>query len=135
MIRRSASLLALLAAASIGAAVEPRAELKLHGLFADGMVLQRDLPCPVWGTASPGDTVEVSIAAQKKTAKAGPDGRWALRLDPMSAGGPHELAVAGSSRVAVRDVLVGEVWLASGGSNMRMPLKETKLAQTDVDDA
>jgi sialate O-acetylesterase len=135
MIGRSASLLALLAAASLGSAVEPRAELKLHGLFADGMVLQRDLACPVWGTASPGDTVEVSIASLKKSAKTGPDGRWSLRLDPLTAGGPHELTVSGSSTIAVRDVLVGEVWLASGGSNLRMPLKATKIAQTDVDDA
>jgi sialate O-acetylesterase len=135
MIRRSAGLLALLAAASLGSAAEPRSELKLHGLFADGMVLQRDLPCPVWGTASPGDVVDVTIAAQKKSTKTGPDGRWSVRLEPMTAGGPHELTVSGRSTIAVRGVLVGEVWLASGGSNMRMPLKATKIAQTDVDDA
>jgi sialate O-acetylesterase len=65
MIRRSAVFLALAAAASLGSAAEPRRELTLHGLFADGMVLQRDLPCPVWGTAAPGDAVEVSIAAAR----------------------------------------------------------------------
>src|SRR4051812_27255966 len=113
MMRRSAGLLALPAAAAPGSAAEPPAELEMQGLFADGMVLQRDLPCPVWGTASPGDVVDVSIAGQKKSAKTGPDGRWSLRLEPMTAGGPHELAVSGPSTIAVRDVLVGEVWLAS----------------------
>jgi sialate O-acetylesterase len=136
MIARSAGVVLLLAAAALGSAAEPRAGLKLHGLFGDGLVLQRDLPCPVWGTAAPGETVEVAISGQKKkSAKTGADGRWSVRLDPISAGGPHELTVSGSSTLTVRDILVGEVWLAAGGSNMQMPLKATKIAQTDVDDS
>jgi sialate O-acetylesterase len=135
MIARSAGIALLLAAASFGSALEPRADLKLHGLFTDGLVLQRDVPCPVWGTAAPGDTVLVALAAQKKSTKAGGDGRWSLRLDPMPAGGPFELTASVSSRITIRDVLVGEVWLASGGSNMEMPLKDTKIAQTDADDS
>ncbi len=135
MIRRSAAVALLLAAASLGRAAEPRAGLKLHGLFGDGLVLQRDVPCPVWGTAAPGDKVEVSVAGQKKSTKTGADGRWSVRLDPLSAGGPHELTVGGSSTITIRDVLVGEVWLAAGGSNMQMPLKATKISQTDVDDS
>src|SRR6185503_6238374 len=108
----------LLVLGSLGAARDSKAELKLHALFSDGMVLQRDFACPVWGTVEPGEEVTVSVAGQKKTAKAGADGKWSVKLDPLQAGGPHELAVAGRNTVTVRDVLVGEVWICSGQSNM-----------------
>jgi sialate O-acetylesterase len=111
-------LLTLCACASTArpeAATAPRAEAKLHALFGDGMVLQREFACPVWGTAAPGAEVVVEIAGQRKSAKAGPDGRWSVKLDPMPAGGPHELR-AGTA--AAKDVLVGEVWICSGQSNM-----------------
>lgn len=132
MIGRVAGALLLLAAAEFGGAGESRADLHLHGLFGDGMVLQRDCAFPVWGTAAPGDEVTVSITTQTKTVRAGRDGRWFVRLGPLPAGGPHELH---ANHLAIRDVLVGEVWLASGGSNMQMPLKAAKIAATDVDDA
>jgi sialate O-acetylesterase len=99
-------------------APEARAQLKLHALFSDGMVLQSDFACPVWGTVEPGEEISVSIAGQKKTAKAGADGKWSLKLDPLKAGGPHEMVVAGRNSVTLRDVLVGEVWICSGQSNM-----------------
>jgi len=131
MTPRIAGLLLLLAA-SLGAAPEPRAELKLHGLFGDGMILQRGIPCPVWGTAAPGDPVSVSFVGQTKTAKTGADGRWSVKLDPLSAGGPHELKV---NQLTIRDVMVGEVWLAAGGANMEMPVKSALLAKTEPDDS
>jgi sialate O-acetylesterase len=131
MIRKSGRLLLLgLAASALGLSPEPRLDLKLHGLFGDGMVFQRETACPVWGTASPGASVSVSIAGQAKTAKAGPDGRWSLKLDPMKAGGPHEMKV---NALVVKDVLVGEVWLAAGGSNMDMPVKTAQTALSDPD--
>ena len=74
MFPRAAGFFLLLSA--LGSAREPRAELKLHGLFGDGMILQRDVPCSVWGSASPGDPVSVSILGQTRTAKTGADGRW-----------------------------------------------------------
>jgi len=103
---------------SLGTARETRAELKLHALFSDGMVLQSDFACPVWGSVEAGEEISVSIAGQKKTAKAGADGKWSLKLDPLKAGGPHELTVAGRNSITVHDVLVGEVWICSGQSNM-----------------
>lgn len=127
-----AALLLLLLTAS-GSAREERAALTVHGLFGDGMVLQRDRACPVWGTAAPGSTVSVSIAGQTKTATTGADSRWSLRLDPLTAGGPHEMTVEGPEPVTFRDVLVGEVWLAAGASNMELPLKAAKISQTDSD--
>ena len=111
---------------------EPRAELKLHGLFGDGMILQRDAPCPVWGCAARGADISVSILGQTKATKAGADGRWMLKLDPIPAGGPHTLKV---NQITIRDVLVGDVWLASGGANMEMPVKTALISKTEPDDS
>ena len=99
------------------------------------MVLQRDRPCPVWGSAAAGEKISVSLNGQTKSAKAGADGRWSVTLDAMAAGGPFEMTVTGKTRQTVKDVLVGEVWLATGGSNMAMPLKEAQIAQTEPDDS
>jgi sialate O-acetylesterase len=110
----------------------PRDEVTLHGLFGDGMILQRDTPCPVWGSAAPGTEIRVAILGQTKSTKAGADGRWMLRLDPIPAGGPHELRVNDRT---IRDVLVGEVWLAAGGASMEMPVKAALLAKTEPDDS
>jgi sialate O-acetylesterase len=116
--RKSATAILWVVLAALGTAAEPRAELKLHTLFSDHMVLQADFACPVWGSVEPGEEVTVSIAGQKKTAKAGADGKWTLKLDPMKAGGPHEMTVAARNTVTLHDVLVGEVWVCSGQSNM-----------------
>lgn len=134
MIRRAAIIHIILAAVAMGAPGDARPALRINVLFADGMMLQRDRPCPVWGSAAAGDEVSVAIAGQTKTARAGADGRWSVRLDPLSAGGPHEMTVTGTATLVVKDILVGEVWIAAGGSNMEMPLKSAKIAQTAADD-
>jgi sialate O-acetylesterase len=103
---------------SLPARSEPQQALKLPTLFSDGVVLQQELACPVWGWAAPGEEVTVSVAGQKKSAKAADDGKWLLKLDPMKAGGPHEMSVAGKTTIAIKDVWVGEVWICSGQSNM-----------------
>lgn len=104
------------------------AEVKVPTFFGDHMVLQRDRAVPVWGTAAPGERVTVEFApaadagqaGQKKTATADATGKWMVRLDPLKAGDkPAELKVG--PRV-LRDILVGEVWLACGQSNMEMPV-------------
>lgn len=129
--RKLRATLLFLAVAAAGSAREPRPDLKINRLFADGMVLQRDVRCPVWGTAAPGEAIRVSIAGQAQVTHAGADGRWSLSLDPLPAGGPHELAV--NERV-LRDVMVGEVWLAAGGPNMDMPLKAAQIGKSEADD-
>jgi sialate O-acetylesterase len=100
------------------------AELKLSTLFSDHMVLQRDKPVPVWGWANAGEQVTVSFGSQKKAAIADAAGKWMAKLDPMPASAePRELQVSSTSNqqpVTVKDVLVGEVWLGSGQSNMAM---------------
>lgn len=104
--------------------------LALHGwaapspapIFAEHMVLQREMPVPVWGTAGPGEEVTVKFRDQSKTTKADAQGKWMLKLDPLQAGGPDEMVI-GSTRIA--DVLVGEVWIGSGQSNMAMGIGGT----------
>jgi len=131
VIRAASVLLLFLATGTAGFGWNGAAELTLHALFGEGMVLQRDLPCPVWGAAAPGDVVSVSIAGQTKSSKTGADGRWTVTLDPMKAGGPHEMTVEGRQTLKVPDVLVGEVWLASGGAPMEFPLKSAPVAATE----
>ena len=94
------------------------AQVKPAALFSDHMVLQRDVPIPVWGTASPGETVTVTLNGQSQTTTAAPGGRWMVRLKNLAAGGPYDMQIAGRNTVVLHDVLVGEVWLAAGQSNM-----------------
>lgn len=94
------------------------ADVTLPSLFTDHMVLQREVENRVWGWAEPGEEVTVKIAGQEHDAVADDSGRWVVKLQPMPAGGPHELAISGKNQVEISDVLVGEVWLCSGQSNM-----------------
>jgi sialate O-acetylesterase len=102
----------------LGAGRDARADVKLPALFGDHMVLQRDQKDRVWGWAEPGENVTVRIAEQSKSTKAGDDGKWSVTLDPMPAGGPLAMTIEGKNRIALDDILVGEVWLCSGQSNM-----------------
>jgi sialate O-acetylesterase len=115
-------------AALCWAALAP-AEVRVPALFGDNMVLQRDQPVPVWGWSDPGDTVTVSFAGQTRQATAGADGRWLLRLDPMPASAePRVLSVRsarGAAHPSFTNVLVGEVWICSGQSNMKASLAGT----------
>jgi len=96
------------------------ADVKLPSVFSEHMVLQRDVPLPVWGTASPGEEVTVTLGDQTQKATPGADGKWSVKLPAMTAGGPHTLAVKGKNTVTIPDVLIGEVWFASGQSNMAL---------------
>lgn len=96
------------------------ADVRLPALFSDHLVLQRGKPIPVWGWADAGEAVTVSIAGQSLQATAGDDGRWRVTLEPLETAEGLELKVAGKNSLTVKDVLVGEVWLGSGQSNMAM---------------
>lgn len=97
----------------------------LAPLFGDHGVLQRDKPVPVWGQAGAGDTVTVSFHGQTVSAVAGPDGRWMASLAPMAASAePADLVVKGQTTVTLHDVVVGEVWLCSGQSNMEFTVDD-----------
>jgi sialate O-acetylesterase len=95
-------------------------EVKLPALISDHMVLQADAEAPIWGWAAAGESVAVSIGSANVKSTAGANGRWQLKLPKLSAGGPHTLEVKGANTLSVKDVLVGEVWLGSGQSNMAM---------------
>ncbi len=101
-------------------AATARAEVRLPTLFSNHMVLQAEAEANVWGWANAGEKVTVSLAGQTREATAGDNGRWQVTLDPLPAGGPHVLSVQGENTIQVEDVLVGEVWLGSGQSNMAM---------------
>ena len=120
---------AIMAQAVFKALAPPKAEppkaepasLRVDRMFSDHMVLQRDLPAPVWGTAVPGDTVTVSFRDQQQQAQADHDGKWQAKLDPLKAGEAGALTICDTkdnATVTFTDVLVGEVWIGSGQSNM-----------------
>ncbi|WP_372018948.1 sialate O-acetylesterase [Pseudoxanthomonas sp. 10H] len=105
----------------------------LHALFQDHAVLQRGQPVRVWGQARPGQEVKVELAGKRVRARAGEDGRWDAQLPAMKAGGPYTLtATAGEARQSVADVLVGDVWLCSGQSNMELQVWRTLDARAEI---
>jgi len=127
-------LLCLLAigAAPLAAAAAP-AGLTLPAVLADNMVLQRGQAVPVWGWDKPGQKVTVGFAGQEKSAAAGEDGKWLVRLDALEASSaPAEMTVAGSSKRTLKNVLVGEVWLCSGQSNMEQGMRMIDNADAEI---
>ncbi|PHS17657.1 MAG: sialate O-acetylesterase [Blastopirellula sp.] len=119
----STILLSFFAVASV------QADVALPSIFGDHMVLQRNQAIVVWGTADQGEKVTVSIGKNTATATAKADdagvSRWKVKLDQLPAGGPHQLKVAGKNTVTFKDVLVGEVWVCSGQSNMQFAVAAT----------
>ncbi|MCD7935940.1 MAG: 9-O-acetylesterase [Tannerellaceae bacterium] len=108
-------------------------QLTLPRIFTDNMLLQRDAPVKIWGTASPKETVTVSFNNQKVTAKADAKGNWTALLKPMAWGGPYQLEVKGKSELLTfENVLIGDVWLCSGQSNMEWQVKETNNAAHEI---
>lgn len=105
-------------------------EVRLPSIFTDHMVLQRDKAVPVWGKAAPGEEVTVEFAGQKKTTKADAAGKWMVKLDPMPANAEPQVLKAGN--VSVQDVLIGEVWLASGQSNMEWEMQMKPDSKADI---
>ena len=117
--KRSLTTLALLACIGASQAAE------LPRMFADGMVLQRGKPIPVWGRSAPGATVRVGFEGSNASATADGTGHWRVQLPAHAAGGPYTLTIDDGQKQVLRDVLVGDVWLASGQSNMEWPLEHT----------
>lgn len=109
------------------------AAVELPLIFSDGMVLQRDRPIPVWGTADARSRVRIEFDGHRAEAVADKSGRWRLILPAHAAGGPYRMRIvgAGVSR-ELRDILVGDVWLASGQSNMEWPLSRAADAATEI---
>jgi len=113
-----------------------RAEVSVPTMFSDHAVLQRNVSVPVWGTASPGETVTVEFVGQFKSTTADGDGEWMVYLDPMPASSvPGTMVITGTNVILLTDVQVGEVWVGSGQSNMQRPLSDDCAAAAAIADA
>ena len=118
---------------SIGVSTVAFADVKPAPVFGNGMVLQRDAIVQVWGTADRNEPVTLSFNGQTVRTRADKAGKWSVKLDPMQAGGPYEMTVSGrKNQVHIDDVLVGEVWLCSGQSNMEFRVKEANNAADEI---
>ncbi|MEY2600674.1 MAG: hypothetical protein RLZZ142_2933 [Verrucomicrobiota bacterium] len=130
------SLAWFLVAFAVGVPASAGAAVRLSPPFSKHMVLQREFAVPVWGDADPGEEVTVEFAGQRKTAVAGADGRWEVRLDAMAASSEgRTLTVRGKNEVSIPDVLVGEVWLATGQANMSLGLVAAHNAAEELSKA
>ncbi len=109
-----------------------RAEVRPARVFGSHMVLQRDQPVPVWGWADAGEQVTVRFAVQEVRATADSSGYWRAVLAPLPAGGPHSMVIRGKNTVVLQDILVGDVWICSGQSNMEWPVKESNHAGREI---
>jgi len=112
-----------------------QAEVKLPAIIGDNMVLQADVKAPIWGWAAPDEKVTVTLGDQKQTATADKDGKWTVKLEALKSGGPLEMAVAGTNTITVKNILVGEVWVCGGQSNMAMSVKSSKDSDKEIAEA
>ena len=108
------------------------ADVRLPHVIASNMVLQRDAPIRFWGWAAPGEKVTVACAGMEADATADSRGEWQLSLAPLAAGGPHTVTVRGANTIELTNVLVGEVWVCSGQSNMEMGIGVCFDAQEEI---
>lgn len=108
------------------------AEVRLAEVFGEHMVLQRDRPLRLWGHATPGRALTVAFAGRQSRTTVGANGRWQVQFAPLPAGGPHRLTVQGDGTLQLDDVLIGDVWLLGGQSNMEWPLLPTDTGAQEV---
>jgi len=116
-------ILSAIAVTFFATALAVKAEVRLPRILGSHMVLQRDLPIHIWGWSDPGENVSVALEDSTQTTSADDLGRWSVYLPPQHAGGPFQITVSGTNRIVLDDVLIGDVWFASGQSNMEMPLR------------
>jgi sialate O-acetylesterase len=122
-----------IAALGLSFAATARADVKLPAVIDSHMVLQRDRPLPIWGWADPGEEVTVMLDAQKASAKADEKGHWKVTLKPVQADGKaHTMTIAGKNTIVLEDLLIGEVWLGSGQSNMQWAINQSKGAKETI---
>ena len=113
-----------------------RAEIRLPAFVSENMVLQRDAVINIWGWADPGERVTVLFRDMKMTAKTGRDGKWSLAMTPQPAGGPYEMTIRGrKNTIAIKNILIGDIWLASGQSNMEMELRNINNGPEEAEDS
>ena len=109
-----------------------QADVKLPAIIGDNMVLQRAIDVPIWGWADPGEKVTVTLGDQSKSATACEKGKWMVRLDSIKEGGPTKMTVAGKNTITVENILIGEVWVCSGQSNMGFTVRGAINAEAEI---
>lgn len=107
-------------------------QVKLPQLISDGMVLQRDSELKIWGWAPEGEKLSIEFNGNTYKATADKDGKWMVKLPPMEAGGPYDMNIEASNKITVKDILIGDVWVASGQSNMETTMERVKPLYEDV---
>jgi len=112
--------------------VPVHANIKLPSVFTANMVLQRQKPVKIWGWADKGEKITVTINAQQVVVKADKTGAWLVTLQPMQAGGPYEMTISGKNKIVLPDILIGDVYVCSGQSNMEWVLKNTNNAAKEI---
>jgi len=100
-------------------------EVKLPAIFSDNMVMQQQTDAAIWGSATAGSTVRITTSWNKRSysARAGSDGRWKIKVTTPVAGGPYTITISEGKTRVLKNVMIGEVWVCSGQSNMEMPVK------------
>jgi sialate O-acetylesterase len=111
-----------------------QADVRLPAVIGDAMVLQQGIAVPLWGMADEGETIVVEMQGQKVSTTA-KDGKWLVKLSPLRAGGPFTLIIAGKNKITLTNVLVGEVWVCSGQSNMQWSVKQSADADKNIAEA
>jgi sialate O-acetylesterase len=111
------------------------ANVRMPLLFSDGMVLQRNKPIPVWGWADANEKIVVHFNTQTKTIITDSTGKWMVKLDSEKAGGPFELTISGKNKIVITNVLVGEVWICSGQSNMEFQVSKAMNSKAEIEDS
>ncbi len=108
------------------------AEVRLPQILGDHMVLQREQPVKIWGWADSGERVTVTFNGQSQRTRTGRDGRWMITLDPMEAGGPFRMEIKGENTVVFENILIGDVWICSGQSNMERSVANSNDAEEEI---
>ncbi|MCC5928812.1 MAG: sialate O-acetylesterase [Cyclobacteriaceae bacterium] len=111
------------------------ADVRLPHVLGSNMVVQRDQPIQVWGWADPGERIQVRFAGQRASVRAGVDGKWTVSLKALPAGGPHIMEIRGRNTLLLDNILMGDVWVASGQSNMQWRLSLTENAEQAIEEA
>ena len=119
-------------AAFLGLSVSALADIKLPALISDNMVLLQDSKANVWGTADPGEKVTVKVGDKSVTGTAGDGGKWSVKLEGLTPGSGKDMTIAGKNTLTVKNVAVGEVWIASGQSNMEFGLKGALNGEQEI---
>jgi len=111
------------------------ADIELPKIISDQMILQRNRPVHLWGWADAGEQIAVKLAGNTASTTADAKGRWSLDLDALPAGGPHTLMLKGKNSVTVNDIMIGEVWLCSGQSNMEFQVRQAETGAEEIEKA